>query len=1112
MFKPKERLAKITLPRVSGILPRKRLFKQLDQSLQKPITFVTAPGGSGKTTVVADYLRERKLPCLWYQMDEGDADLATFFYYLRLAASGINPRKAEGLPLLTPEYLQSVNVFAGSYFEKLFNIPAGSKAKNKPEAAARPNCHNCIIFDNYQEVPEDSYFHNMLVKGFELIPEGLSIVVISRNEPHPAFARLKANNKTSLLRWEEVRFTLEETKALVGAAGKLKLGKEAVAGLYKRTEGWIAGLILATELLKREGLKEEGIQGFSLYESFDYFAGEVFDKMERETQRFLLETSFLSKITPALADRLTGLQGADKRLSWLSRRNYFTQRYSFAEPFYQYHPLFRDFLANRAESYFEKEELAQLQRTAATLLEETGQTEDAARLFHAAGDVEGLSRLIFTHALSMIVQGRNKTLEEWITRIPEEKRDNSPWHLYWLGSCRFPFNPVQARAHMEKAFCLFDKEKDAAGVFLAWAAIIDTYMFTWEYFEGISRWIEELYGLRERYKAIPSPEIEARVATNMFTALTYNQPHHPDMGFWENRAMEILKASPDNNIRLQIGSAMISWHCWSGDYAKATFLVNELQEAANSPGVTMLVKILFQTITAVYGWYVGAFEVCFEAIESGLKLAQDSGIHIFDFTIYCQGVYANCLKGDYEAASEYLKKIESILDRRKPMDLSHFQFLSMFLALAKGDLSLAAQRGENSIIFQAVTGAPYALALNHNLTANVHIEAGDYPAAEAHLSKAYSTSLAMKSKTLEYMCLISKAHLSMEKGEEKACLAYMDEALSLADTMGFVNVFFTRRPTMSRLCAKTLEAGVKTERVQELIQKFNLLPPDATSDKSPYPPFAKGGRERISLENWPYPIKIYTLGGFAIIINGKPVVFTGKVQQKPLQLLKALVSFGGREITREWIMDSLWPEAQGDMADNSQNVNFWRLKKLLGHEAAVKLTAGSLGIDRRYCWVDIWAVEHIIEEVKDRLRLKKIQKSDKGIQKSDERPDLEDRVNKVLDLYKGPFLPADAVQPWIVSARENIKEKVLRLISVYGQRCSDAGELERAVEIYRRGLEVDDMVEELYQGLMLCHARLGRKPEAIKDYRRCCSVFEAAFGIEPSERTQKIYQGLIKKG
>jgi ATP/maltotriose-dependent transcriptional regulator MalT len=68
--------AKITRPKRPDIFPRKRLFTLLDNGRKKPVTWVTGPAGSGKTTLVASYLDARRLPCLWYQVNAGDADIA----------------------------------------------------------------------------------------------------------------------------------------------------------------------------------------------------------------------------------------------------------------------------------------------------------------------------------------------------------------------------------------------------------------------------------------------------------------------------------------------------------------------------------------------------------------------------------------------------------------------------------------------------------------------------------------------------------------------------------------------------------------------------------------------------------------------------------------------------------------------------------------------------------------------------------------------------------------------------------------------------------------------------------------------------------------------------
>src|SRR5512146_2327168 len=96
-------IAKLTRPRLANVVERKRLLARLNSVGEKKIVWISAPAGSGKTTLVAQWLDSRKLPSIWYQVDEGDADIATFFSYMGIAAKQAAPHYRTPLPLLTPE-------------------------------------------------------------------------------------------------------------------------------------------------------------------------------------------------------------------------------------------------------------------------------------------------------------------------------------------------------------------------------------------------------------------------------------------------------------------------------------------------------------------------------------------------------------------------------------------------------------------------------------------------------------------------------------------------------------------------------------------------------------------------------------------------------------------------------------------------------------------------------------------------------------------------------------------------------------------------------------------------------------------------------------------------
>src|SRR4030067_2829137 len=103
-------IAKVTCPTSIGYFPRHRLYRLLDKTRKAPVLWITGPPGCGKTALVSSYLQSRRLPCLWYKVDEADADLAAFFYYLGLAAGKDAPPTRKRLPLLTPERMPGLTV------------------------------------------------------------------------------------------------------------------------------------------------------------------------------------------------------------------------------------------------------------------------------------------------------------------------------------------------------------------------------------------------------------------------------------------------------------------------------------------------------------------------------------------------------------------------------------------------------------------------------------------------------------------------------------------------------------------------------------------------------------------------------------------------------------------------------------------------------------------------------------------------------------------------------------------------------------------------------------------------------------------------------------------
>ena len=1071
------KIAKVTHPTLTGVLPRKRLFTLLDRMRKRPVIWVSGPPGCGKTALVSSYLDARSLPFLWFQIDQNDSDPATFFYYLGQAAKKAVRRQKKSLPLFTSEYSQDLQTFTRRYFEDFFSGLNPSKRGAMGNLAKKGKGGFVLVFDNYQEVPDRAPLHEVLLNGLASIPEKVIVILISRSQPPPSFIRLRANYQMEILGWKELRLTLEESEGIIRLRAGQKQPKNTISILHKASDGWAAGLVLMLESVQREVIAPQALGKFTPEEILDYFGNELFDRTDKQIQEFFLKTAFLPKMTVKMAVELTDLPQAGRILDTLSRNNYFIEKRFHTEPVYQYHLLFREFLLTRARKELSRETQSYLIRRAAPLLEESGETEAAVALLCDAKDWEGMTQLFLKHAPSMWEQGRIRLLTEWLDYIPKEILENHSWLLYWGGLSRFSFNPMLGQPYFEKAFERFKTEEDSAGVFLAWSAIVDSITLGFEDFKPLDHWILVFEELKHHFKDFPSEEVEVRVVYSMLTAMLYRQPQHPEIEVWRDRAFALAEASSSLTQKIRTLSRLAQYLIYMGDFQKIEPIVSSLQNVAQTKNALPLALVSAKFGEAFYYNHSGFHEKCVQCVYEALELSRASGMNSVDHALLGQGVSSALMANDLSTAGKFLKEMASSLRVLKPWMKCLYHLLRAREALLRENPSEASLHAELSLKMSTEVGSPLSSLYCHLAKAHVNHQLGNKEAEVEHLAFASGIAQGIKSKIFEFWVSLAEALFALDQGQEASAQSLLQKALSIGKEERYLETFIDQPSSMVKLCGTALRAGIEVGYVQELIRKRNLIP----------------DKPLLHLENWPWPLKIYTMGKFEIYKEGKPIRFSRKVQEKPLQMLKALIAMGGTEVGEDLIADIIWPEAEGDLSQQSFSTTLHRLRQLLGHEKVIQRQEGRLILDRRLCWVDIWAFE-------DLLRGAEVQ------WKKGEKKAAIHQMEKAMEIYTGPFLSREADQPWAVSTNERLRNKFLRTVEKLGDYWEKAGQWEKALDFYQRGLEADDLAEEFYRRLMICYERLDRRAEALAVYLRCQKVLTARLGIEPSLTTQNLYK------
>jgi LuxR family maltose regulon positive regulatory protein len=312
------------------------------------------------------------------------------------------------------------------------------------------------------------------------------------------------------------------------------------------------------------------------------------------------------------------------------------------------------------------------------------------------------------------------------------------------------------------------------------------------------------------------------------------------------------------------------------------------------------------------------------------------------------------------------------------------------------------------------------------------------------------------------------AYVALHRPDPVECRRLLADSLAASP---IASQAFARFPTqMAELCIEALRSS--TETVRDLIKQHSRRPP------------AKPESGRA----WPF--KVFVLGRFQVLKDDAPIRFSRRQQRKPLELLQALIAFGGTEVGAGKLTDALWPDSEGDAGYHALESALYRLRQLLGAPSVIAMSGGKLTLDRRQVWVDMWAFES---------ELRAGNADDSGPAK---------RLARLRELYSGHFLAHEFEKTWAVEKRQILRERFVRAIGEFARSYEKRGLWHEAAGLYQVGIEVDSLAEEFHRGLIMCHRELGDHAAAVNAYRRCSELLLKRLGVQPSSKTLALYQSV----
>jgi LuxR family maltose regulon positive regulatory protein len=385
-----------------GLIERRELVAALDRAVERKVTVVTAPAGSGKSSLLRAWA-DQAAPhhrIAFVSVRPGQQEPQSFWLALLAAVrSAAGLAREHAAPAATPG----------------FNAPAMvEKVLAEIGAADGPIA---VIIDDLHELafPEAAEQLAELLAG---LPAHARVIVGTRRDLPLNLHRLRLAGELSEIRAEQLRFTEEETRRLLRNAG-IDLADGVAALLHRRAEGWAAGLRLAALSLAGHPDPERFVAEFTGSERTvaEYLMAEMLERQPAGVQRMLLRTCVLDQVNGELADLLTGEAGAERILLALEDANAFVISLDPGRTWFRYHHLFGGLLRLELRRRH-ADQIPDLHRLAAAWYARHGQPAEAVAHRQAAGDWNEAARLLTDHALSLTLDGRVATMAALLRAFP----------------------------------------------------------------------------------------------------------------------------------------------------------------------------------------------------------------------------------------------------------------------------------------------------------------------------------------------------------------------------------------------------------------------------------------------------------------------------------------------------------------------------------------------------------------------------------------------------------------------------------------------------------------------------------------------------------------------
>ncbi|MFZ5825267.1 MAG: BTAD domain-containing putative transcriptional regulator [Bacillota bacterium] len=1030
---------------------------KMQQAERYGVILVRAGAGYGKSTMLSAYFSRARLEHFWLTLTEEDAELAVFLENLIHAVRSRRPRAlAEAGRILRES--EDLNRSWKFILNALINELHGMGEEDL-----------YLVIEDCHLVQEATEINRALEYLLRHSPPTLRVVLTSR---YPftflPVSEWKLKGRLLLVDEEDLAFDEREISQFMRARKNRKLSRQEAAAIREVTEGWpiavemIAGAVTESEPLEMVLADMRASAG----DLFSFLAADVLERLPAELREFVLRAATLHSLNEAVCTALFGDQ-ARHFLTEALQRGALLQDYGRGN--YGFHRLFRDFLLYTAE--LEGVDVAGLRRQAADYYLAQGLREEAVEYMLEGGAHQEAARLILQLAPEMLQHARFQTVLHWLHSLPQEVYAATPAVYLLRGDIKRTLSGFhEALAVYEEAERLYRQQDDQHGVseVLMRKALV--------FLDTVNPAKAEPLLMR----ALQIKEGLRRAQTQpLLTLIAENKVNQGRL----EQARQIVErqkqqgAEPgalvEARLLLRLGRLTEAVAFIEERLANPDYLHDEQPKAHRE---------LRLVLSLLYNLMGRRNQESMELAREVLLTSQRVGSRFTESVANSRLGHAHLTDGDLERAIGYYREAARLSDNIRVQRAKGEPHWGLTLAYAYlGD--------EENCRLYADSGTAICM------------EANDLWLA-AMVRMARGVGLYVQGACADALETLRSARMMLRQAGDEHHLAVglLWEALTIW-RMGDTALF--------RTAAEELAAALRLRPSTFVLQRRHLWSP---RDLGELKRFLIACREEAGVDlggpSGPYhpgyTLNVRTLGEFGVSRGSEAVTPQEWTRDKAKRLFQIMLSRRGQYLSRDYLIDTLWPDKTRELGAKNLKVTLSTLNTILEPRRPEETAHFVIRSGDRYGLIDVDSLQV------DGDRFAVLANRGLAYARRGMEAHAAERLEQALALYTGDFLEDAVYEEWAAAERERLRRLYLEAAEAMAQIHLTGGRYAECLALCEQILAKDNCWENAYRLMILCHARAGEKARAVQVYQQCKQVLHETLGVRPSQETVTLLKESIK--